>query len=388
MPLFLEAFLDARRPLVLRLAGLAGAIHHRATRGGAPVIGVLVLAGAALLVLPAAVNLLLDAGDPRLSAMWSISNVLAVAASLLVLRWLMRARQRIVVEDFVDYTKDDAKAVAGLATLLIAELSRLQELYGRVSDELSTSPSVAVTGRGGTGPGTQPGAFLSVSADDVQQTLDDAVATEASVSFGGIKIPIGFLVSLLGRLARGPRVSGSLHFTDGTGGRILIARIAGPGTSRHWRVDVPPGTADDDSVLDRMVAELACRMFNDLTLKGSVRWRAIQAFSEHLDLYWQSHRTPRDRAVKLEQAEGKLLEAIAEDEGFDLAYYNLGVVYSQLAATELAAAQSSDYLEPSMRSPSTSSRGSSPATGTPSRPSSAAASGWWSCGPTTRKRTR
>ena len=115
---------------------------------------------------------------------------------------------------------------------------------------------------------------------------------------------------------------------------------------RQWRVDAPASDELDKAVMDAMVAELAVRMFNDLTLRGSVRWRAIRAFTEHLDLYWESHRTPRDRAIKLERAEGKLLEAIAEDERFDLAFYNLGVVYSQLADTERAAAERSDYVKP------------------------------------------
>jgi tetratricopeptide (TPR) repeat protein len=329
MPLSLEALADARRPLILRIAGLAGSTRNLALRAGRPLVAVAVV-GIVVFVQPENIGPL-------------PATLLAVAASGLMLRWLIRARRRVVVDDFLVYPKDEAKA--GLATLLIAELGRLQQLYGRVNDELSTSPSVAVTGRGGSGRGTQPGAFLSVTADDVEQTLKDAVATEAAVSFGGIKIPIGFIVSVVGRLARGPRVTGSLHSTDG--GLVLTAQIAGPGRSFQWRVDAPADAGGD--LHDRMIAELAIRMFNDLTLRGSVRWRAIRAFTEHLDLYWQSYRTPRDRALKLEQAEGKLLEAIAEDEGFDLAYYNLGVVYSQLADTELAAAQKSDYLKPEDR---------------------------------------
>ena len=343
--------------LVLRLAGLAGALHGRASRGWGPVVYWLVIACVALLVLPAAVNLLLDAvpdgawdalgaGDPAVGDAWSVRNVLGVAGAILALRWLVQARERVVVEDFVDYTNNDAKAVKGLATLLIGELSRLQGLYGRVNDEISTPMSVGVAGRGGAGPGRQPGEFLSVSADEVGQTLSDTVATETSVSFGGIKVPIGFLMSLIGRLARGPRVMGSLHFTDAAGGATMTAQIVGRGHARQWRVDAPPSASKlDKAMLDAMVAELASRMFNDLTLRGSVRWRAIRAFTEHLDLYWESYRTPRDRALKLERAEAKLLEAIAEDENFDLAFYNLGVVYSQLAETERAAAESSEYIK-------------------------------------------
>jgi len=323
----------------------------------------LVVAGLGLLAIPAAVNFLFDrvpdgtwaalqAGDPHLAALWSVESVLAVSASILALRWIVRARRRIVVEGFVDYTADDAQAVNGLATLLIAELSRLHELYGRVNDELSTPMSVGVQARGGAGPDTHPGAFLSVSADDVAATFNDAVATEATVAFAGVKIPIGFVLSLIGRLARGPRIVGSLHYTDATGGPMLTAQLVGGSRAQQWRVDAPapgPGAPLDKAFLDPMIAELASRMFNDLTLRGSVRWRAIRSFTEYLELYWESHRTPRDRGAKLESAENKLLEAIAEDEGFDLAFYNLGVVYSQLADIEREVVERSEYVKPGDR---------------------------------------
>jgi len=356
-----ETLVDLQRPRLLRLARLAGAVHGRASRGWGPLVCWLVIVSVALLLLPPTVNLLLGivpadvwswlrTGDPRLGELWSVWNVLGVVAAILTLRWVVQARERVVVEEFVDYSHADGKAVSGLATLLIAELSRLQELYSRVNDELSTPMSVGVGGRGGAGQGRQPGAFLSVSADEVGNTLSDAIATETTVSFGGIKIPIGFVLSVVGRLARGPRVAGSLHFTDAAGGPTLTAQIVGRGQSHQWRVDLQrPAETVDKAFLDAMVTELACRMFNDLTLRGSVRWRAIRAFTEHLDLYWESYRTPRDRAIKLERAEGKLLEAIAEDEGFDLAFYNLGVVYSQLADTEHAAAENSEYVKPSDR---------------------------------------
>ena len=94
-----------------------------------------------------------------------------------------------------------------------------------------------------------------------------------------------------------------------------------------------------------MVAEIACRMFTDLTLRGSVRWQAIQAFTGYLELYWESLRTPKNRATYLKQSEGKLLEAVAEDETFDLAFYNLGVVYSQLAQAEFFAVAAAEYPE-------------------------------------------
>jgi tetratricopeptide (TPR) repeat protein len=119
----------------------------------------------------------------------------------------------------------------------------------------------------------------------------------------------------------------------------------GRGHNFTWRIDAPSCSrrTPDNAFLDPMVAEIACRMFTDMTLRGSVRWQAIQAFTAYLKLYWESLRTPKNRASFLKQAEGQLLTAVAEDETFDLAFYNLGVVYSQLAQAEFQAAASAEY---------------------------------------------
>ena len=351
-----ETLVHIGRRLRLRLYRWAGSIHRRTSRGWGPVTRWLATVALVLLVLPWGLNQLLGlvsadvwtkltGDDGTVGEWWSVRNVLIVSAVILAVRWLVRARERVVVEEFVDYTNNDAQAVKGLATLLVAELSRLHELYGHVNDQLSTPMSVGVQQRGGAGAGTEPGAFLSVRADDVTGTLNDAIATESKVQVGGITIPIGFVLSLLGRVARGPRIIGSLHYTDALGAPTLTAQIVGRGKGQQWRVDAPAGAQTfDKAFLDPMVTEAACRMFNELTLRGSVRWRAIRAFTEYLELYWESHRTPKDRARNLKHAETSLLQAIAEDETFDLAYYNLGVIYSKLAETEHAAAQASDYV--------------------------------------------
>jgi tetratricopeptide (TPR) repeat protein len=349
--------------LMLTLARAHGGFQRRASNGWGPPVIWLVVVAVGLLALPAAANFAFDrvpdgtwaaaeVGDPHLAGVWSIEAVLAVVAAILAVRAVIQARRRIVVEGFADFTKNDKEAVEGLATLLIAELSRLRELYGRVNDELSTPMSVGAQGRGGAGRDTQAGAFLSVSADEVASTLNDAVATEATVSIGGFKIPIGFVLSVVGKIVRGPRIVGSLHDSDATGGPRLTAQLVGGKQAYQWRVDAAREAGvevTDHAFLDPMINELASRIFTDLTLRSSVRWRAIRSFTEYLELYWESHRTPRDRGAKLERAEGKLLEAIAEDEGFDLAFYNLGVVYSQLADLEQEAAQRSEYVKPSDR---------------------------------------
>jgi tetratricopeptide (TPR) repeat protein len=319
----LETLVHAERRFALAVNRAAGTVLRLTSRGWGPVIRWLVTAAALLYAFDRT-----GLGDrPWLTP----ANVLGLAGAVLAWRWLVHARDRVVVEDFVDFTHDDPQAAKGLSTLLVSELGRLRELYGRVNDQLSTPLSLGVRRRGGAG--TEPGSFLSVRADDVTSALNDAVASETRIQVGGINLPVGFLLGLVGRFARGPRIMGSVH-ADGT----VTAQVVGPGGGRQWRVEA--ATAAD------AVPELAARMFNDLTLRSTVRTTAMRSFTEALELYWASHSTPRDRARNLRRAEGKLLQAIAEDERFDLAYYNLGVVYSKLAETEQQAAQAAEYVGP------------------------------------------
>ena len=347
-----------RRALLLA-SRIGGSAVRATSRGWLPVLRSVVVVAVLLLVLPPIINAALDlaatlgvwrrldmASEPSVGSWWTWQRVLVVAGALLTLRWFMRARERVIVEEFVDYTNKDATAVSGLAMLLVTELSRLRELYGRVNDELSTPLSVGAGPSGARDHAAgEPGAFLSVRADEVTEVLSGAVASESKVTFAGFTIPIGVVLSLLGRIARGPRVIGSVHFTEAGGGPTVTAQIVGRGNNFTWRIDAPDGRrkAPDNAFLDPMVAEIACRMFTDMTLRGSVRWQAIQAFTAYLELYWESLRTPKNRASFLKRAEGRLLAAVAEDETFDLAFYNLGVVYSQLAQAEYLAAAAAEY---------------------------------------------
>jgi tetratricopeptide (TPR) repeat protein len=285
--------------------------------------------------------------DPAPTVGQWISFTSFVLLTLVVLfgRWLLRARDRVVVESFVDFTKDEATAVSGLSTLLVTELGRLRGLYRQI-DDLSVPTAVGVERHGGFGRGKEAGDFLTVSADDRTDVLQSVVSSDTSLQLGPAKIPIGPIFNFLGRLARGPRVVGSVHLTEAGGGPTLTAQLVGKELSGTWRVDQkrePESEAERKAFLDSMVRDLACQMFTQISLKNSVRWQAVEPFNEYLRLYGASRRTPRDRASFLKQAQERLLEAVAEDESFDLAYYNLGVIYTQLAHTErLAEEQSED----------------------------------------------
>ena len=284
----LEALVHAERRFGLLVHRAAGTAHRLTARGWGPVVRWVLTAGAVLYAVDR-----LGVVDQRLL---TAANVVAATGAVLAWRWLASARNRVVIEDFVDFrdgTNAQPQAVKGLSTLLVAELGRLHELYGRVHAQLSTPLSLGVRRRGAAG--TEPGSFLSVRADDVTGALNDAVASETRIQVGGINLPVGFLLGLVGRFARGPRIMGSVH-PDGT----VTAQVVGPGGGRQWQIETRTEAAE-------AVPELAARMFNDLTLRSAVRTTAMRSVTSALELYWESHSTPRDRARNLRRAEGMLL---------------------------------------------------------------------------------
>ena len=319
-----------------------GSLRRRITRGSGRFASTLAAVSLVLLLLPALLNLALglvpdsvwealQAGDGSIGRMWSVQNALIAWAAVMALWWVIKGRRRIVVEEIAVVGGDDER----MAGRLLDELSRIRALYDGVNESDSSPLSVGVKAMEDLRPGVELGQFLSVSADDLGATLDDVVATKATIPIIGIQLPIGTLASIFGRLARGPRLRGTLDHTGAKGTTLRLELVGGPRPQR-WSV------AGTD--VDAMLAELAVRVFNDLSLGGATRWKAIRAFDEYLELVSESH-----RLTNLRRAEAKLLEAIAEDERFDLAFYNLGVVYSLLADTERAAAECSEHTSPSDR---------------------------------------
>ncbi len=261
-----------------------------------------------------------------LSVQWW--NVLAVYTLIVLLWWAWRARKRVVIEDFTDYTMNPPESDSrGLATLLVVRLAQLQELY-RVVDEQRALSTEAKT--------NQP-IDATLKVEDVSQFLTSAISAQSKFSLGPLQIPVGTLMSLVGRLVQGPRILGSLHKDKDV--LILTAQRVGDQTAYSWRVDrkLLSSTANQNTYnLDDMVDELACRMFTDLALSGSVRWRATSTFSEGLRFYRDCLRTPKDSKLKLKQAEKKFIETLAEDREFASANYNLGVLYMELNQVQAA----------------------------------------------------
>lgn len=259
-------------------------------------------------------------------------DAIVLLTALAVLAWTLRARRRLVVEEFADHSGaagpegSAPSRTAGLATLLTLGLTRLADLHHGSGEPSAVSTHAESGGRKGKM------VIAGISSDADPDFLRNAVSAESNVTLGPMTIPVGLLVGFLGRLASGPRVIGSLH-RDGDVA-ILSAQVASGGRRYGWKVTRPWG--EGGPPMGEMVDELACRIYTDVAMDRTTKWRATRCFGEGLDAYRDTLRTPLDRRLNLRRAERRFLEASAEDQNFDLAYYNLGIVYRELGKPEAA----------------------------------------------------
>jgi tetratricopeptide (TPR) repeat protein len=250
-------------------------------------------------------------------------KALALDGLLLAFVYGARSRRRIVVEPFTDHTgglREDTEGpcpTAGLASLLVGELARLRDLYQVVDHRKPLRTSIGETQAVGA----------AVRAEAVDELLQSAVSGESRISLGPIAVPVGALMAIAGRWLQGPRIVGSVHLQGDL--LILEASLVGSERPLSWRVETlaARGSRWD---LTGAVRELGCRIFTDLTLESGVRWRATLPFIQGLRCFRDSMDSRAGRRLKLLEAERELTAAYAADSSFDLAVYNLGVVYMEL----------------------------------------------------------
>jgi tetratricopeptide (TPR) repeat protein len=251
---------------------------------------------------------------------WKLAAVYVLGAFVVAL-W--RSRTRVVAERFVDQTGDEERPDShGIGARLIGRLASHRELYAAV-DEKRLPGAVAVG---------KP-MHATVQLDDVSDFLRNAASADSRVSVGPIAIPIGTVLALFGRLVQGPRLLGSLYtdrLPDGTRVFVLEAQLIGTGIGQSWRTKRASSDAGEAPPLDDMIDELACRIFASLALPGDARWRGTHHFLEALKSIRACLQTPRERKLRLREAERSLIRAISEDQSQPFAYYNLGAVHNEL----------------------------------------------------------
>jgi tetratricopeptide (TPR) repeat protein len=264
-----------------------------------------------------------DEGRQGSFGLWRVGAGM-LALSLFVLAALLwggyRTRRRIVVQPFKDLTglPELQSSTQGLSERLCGELAGIAQLY-RLINEI---------------PGVLQDQIYSPAVDvlDVGDLLQGAASSEVSLDLKFLKIPIGPLMKLGGRLLHERWLTGSLHQQDGC--LLLLARMSG-GIVRNWKVE--PGDLDKEDrntplpiQIDKMVQQLAYRIATDLVAIGSPKWRAVRSYTEGLRSYREVQRNEIDKFPRLRRAERGFLQALSEDYKFAQCHYNLGVVYREM----------------------------------------------------------
>ena len=258
---------------------------------------------------------------------WETIAVLLALAGFVTL--LARSRRRTVFQDFPDCTSPDSSgAVPGLSAYLANEVDRLGALYRQVQRERQVTK-----GNGRIDDPIQP----TVELDDAADFLKDAVSPDAKLSLGPVSIPVGSILGLVARLMKGPQITGSLHREDDR--LILLVHYEGA-RPRSWRVEGCSGSGETEEKgrwnLYPLVQEMAKRMLGDLTLRGTVKFPAVDAFTRAIQASLDDAGSTRSPLLRLIDVTDCLLEAIAADGSFDLAWYNLGVALLDLNDKEMA----------------------------------------------------
>jgi predicted Zn-dependent protease len=284
-----------------------------------------------------------------LSTGLAIWKALLGYAAVLLLWGAWRARVRVVIEAFDDYTdsgghwsdgagkeKGDTegkKEVGGepkkdgsTAVLLANRLAEMRDLYDFVDDPERTATLDKPLG-------------ATVQLDDAATVLRDAVTTESTISLGPVSLPLGAVTGLLGRFVQAPRLRGAIHGDDTR--LVVTAELSMDGQPYSWRVpleleqgEIVEGESRREKLDAAIHQELAYQVFSDLTLQREARWPATKFWLIALRNMGECQRRPHRRRLLLKEAEEYFTNALAEDERFYLACLNLGIVKRRLAALD------------------------------------------------------
>jgi hypothetical protein len=279
-----------------------------------------------------------------------------------LIRFVLNTTQRLIIDEVIDNptliaeaddgtkasekdkTKDAKNQPSkGLADLLIIYLNRINELY-RVVDEKR-----AIRTGGGAGKPIE----AVMETESLSNALENISVGTSEFVLGPIKIPIGSFTSLAGRVVRGPRIVIGIYQRkqDNRDIPFLAASLTGLKESNSWLVDpkkpleeeteeeIENHLKEEDRSVENMIEELAHRIFANFAVGKTGKlysWRASYEFTEGLRAYRDSLLTSKNRIYNLKKAEKEFIQALVEETNFSLAYYHLGVVYTEIGQKEAA----------------------------------------------------
>ncbi len=278
-------------------------------------------------------------------------KILVIWFLLEVIILVMRTSHQlsIVVEDFTNSppqeTKADDKAgkgadrdepnPSGLADLLATNLNRISELYKDVDEQR------AIRSESGAGRPVE----ATLKSGEIGDILKSSTSENSEIGLGPISVPLGSVTSMIGRLMQGPRITIGLHKTKDTTkekGDIFYLTATMTGSEPYsWVVDEQISLDSDSKTrpIDDMVSELSHRIFAKLAFGEPgkvVPWKAIWNFNEGLRAYRDCLHSVKKRQYYLKDAEKHFINAAEEEDDSIKAYYNLGVVYTELQQLDSA----------------------------------------------------
>ncbi|MGB7789325.1 tetratricopeptide repeat protein [Methanoregula sp.] len=299
-----------------------------------------------------------------------LGKILGIFILLVLVIIVWRSRSTLIIEDFEDDTGNSdtgtgttttnspgsgtkspdpgttgfasgdtrTSAASGIASLLLVEFNKINQLYCDVNEQRAIHSSV--------GDRRQVAAVLKV--DDPGDLLNSAMSADSNISIGPIQIPVSAVSSVFNRIAGGPRIRGRLQKSKD--GLLLVVSMSGTAQPYGWKVFVPDTEDPPDqgywdstdphlthsSVLQKKIEELACRIFTDIPATGSFKWKATHHFNRGLRKYRECLITSKDQVANLSEAEKEFMQALTLDNTFTAAWYNLGVVYLESGKTHAA----------------------------------------------------
>ena len=270
-------------------------------------------------------------------------EILIIWAILEVLSWGRRLSRSMAINDFIDESseiseKEKKPLAKGLGPQLVAKLNWIYHIYDQIDEHRSLS-TVAVT--------DMPSS-AAIKADEVVSILGSGEILDATskLPLGLMAVPQKMINDLANFLFKHPSITGTLHkqSIEGNDVKFLTARMVSKKRPLSWRVegkdewtapwDPNPGQSKTP---EAMIDELAYQIFADLAFPSRmVSWRAVRSFSEGLRMYRRCLRNEMDKDLSLQEAERFFLQATSEDQEFAWAYYNLGVVYTEMDEPQAA----------------------------------------------------